>query len=72
MSTGQAHDNGEDVLVRFHHVRHESARAYLLSLTLDDVEGVWLPKSQITHIDTDANEVWLPLWLAEEKGLEYE
>lgn len=72
MSAGQPHDNGDNVLVRFHDARHETASAHLLAIAADDVEGVWLPKSQIAHIDLDAKEVWIPLWLAEKKGLEYE
>jgi hypothetical protein len=33
-------------------------------------EAVWLPKSQVEDIRETANEIDLPRWLAEAKGLE--
>ena len=67
-----SYDNGENVLVRFHHAKHETEKAHWLALTIEDEEGVWLPKSQIAHLDFSTSEVWIPLWLAEKKGLDYE
>jgi hypothetical protein len=71
VSSGKPHDNGDNVLVRFLEVRAETGSALLLRVSEDDAEDAWIPKSQIAHIDLDANEVWIPLWLAEKKGLEY-
>jgi len=65
-------DDGENVLVRFHRVKASSPRARLIELSVEDAEGVWIPESQIAHIDEDAGELWIPEWLAEKKGLEYE
>ena len=72
MTNGRAYDEGSNVLVRFHHARHESEKAHLLMFSADDEQGIWFPKSQIAHLDLDANEVWIPLWLAEKKGLDYD
>ncbi len=66
------HDDGTNVLVRFDHVKVDRPASYCLALSVDDYGGVWLPKSQVANIDEDAGEVWLPLWLAEKRGLEYE
>ena len=73
-SRGSAHDDGENVLVRFHEFKGKtpSGKAYLFSLTAEASENLCLPKSQVAHIDTDTGEVWIPLWLAENKGLDYE
>ena len=35
-----------------------------------DDEDVWLPKSQITDLDEKTKTLKIPLWLAEEKGIE--
>jgi len=67
-----SYDDGSNVLVRFHHAMAESDKAHLLALSVEDQEGVWLPKSQIAHIDFCSGEVWIALWLAEKKGLDYE
>lgn len=70
---GRAHyDDGGNVLVRFDHAASETDKAHRLALSVVDAEGVWLPKSQIAHIDFEAGEVWIPLWLAEKKGLDYD
>lgn len=71
---GSTHDDGTNVLVRFHEFKGKtpSGKAYLFSLAPEDSENLCLPMSQVAHIDTDAGEVWIPLWLAEKKGLEYE
>jgi len=65
-------DNGSNVLVRFHEIKHDTGKATLLLLTPSDTQGVWIPNSQIAHIDDDTGEVWIPLWLAEKNGMEYE
>jgi hypothetical protein len=67
-----SYDDGSNVLVRFNHAKYESDKAHWLALSIEDEEGVWLPKSQIAHIDFNTSEVWIPLWLAEKKGLEYD
>lgn len=71
------YDDGENVLVRFSHAKYESDKAHLLAMDEDDDEGTWFPKSQIAHIDFypargTGSELWIPKWLAEKKGLEYE
>ncbi len=66
------HDDGNNVLVRFHTAGHIGAKSRLIYLSPEDREGIWLPHSQIAHIDTDSGEVWIPLWLAEKMGVEYE
>lgn len=65
-------DNGSNVLVRFHALQNESEKAVLLLLDPTDTEGIWLPKSQVTHLDPEIGGAWIPLWLAEKKGFEYE
>ncbi len=66
-------DNGTNVLVRFHEIVRRTDKAVLISIEEDDDDtSVWIPESQIAMIDTGLGEVWIPLWLAEEKGLEYD
>ena len=67
------HDNGTNVLVRFHEIVRRTDKAVLISIEEDDDDTfVWIPESQIAMIDTGLGEVWIPLWLAEEEGLEYD
>lgn len=66
------YDDGENVLIRFHEKVDSTDLAVKLTLTSDDGSGVWLPKSQVAALDKDAGEAWIPLWLAEKKGLSYE
>lgn len=68
----RAYDDGENVLVRFYGMDGDTAKAYKILITVDDIEGVWIPRSQVADIDWDTHEMWIPLWLAEKKGLEYE
>ena len=63
------YDDGSNVRVRFDGVEAETDAAYLLSV---DGEEVWIPKSQIAHMDDSAGELWIPLWLAEKKELDYD
>ena len=51
----------------FDELIHETEMAWLMQLHLDD--PVWLPKSQVT-VHWGDRTVEVPLWLAEEKGLE--
>lgn len=62
-------DNGSNVLVRFDSIELERPAATLFVI---GVEQVWIPVSQIAEIDAKKKEMWIPLWLAEKKGLEYE
>lgn len=62
-------DNGDNVLVRFDEVKHETDGAFLIVV---DEEEVWIPKSQVAHVDHAKGEMWLPLWLAESKGVGFE
>ena len=66
------HDDGTNVLVRFYEIERRTDLAHLVLLTPEDEDGVWIPESQIAAIDTGLGELWIPLWLAEKKGLEYE
>lgn len=62
-------DDGSNVLVHFDEIKAETEAA--IFIVVDD-EKIWLPKSQIAHLDHGAGELWIPLWLAEKKSLEYE
>lgn len=64
------HDDGENVMVPLQRIKAETDKAYLVMLEQGDGEEVWLPKSQVAFIDQ--GEVWIPLWLAEKKGIDYE
>ena len=66
------HDDGNNVRVQVHEQDGESDKACRFLVAVDDIAGTWIPKSQIAHYDDDAGELWIPLWLAEKKGLEYE
>lgn len=72
MGNTRHYDNDDNVLVRIASVEAQTERAYKVTLSDDDTQGIWIPKSQVAHFDEDAGEVWIPLWLAEEKGLEYQ
>ncbi len=65
-------DDGNNVLVRFDHVMSETPKALLVAMGGEGDEEVWIPKSQVASLDADAGEVWLPLWFAEKKGLQYD
>ena len=65
-------DNGDNVVVSYHRLEADRPKAYRFTLSASDCDGVWIPKSQVAHIDEDAHEIWIPLWLAEKKGLEYD
>ncbi len=65
-------DDGENVLVRFEHLERQTAKAYCILIEFSDTEAVVLPKSKVAHLDEDAGEVWIPEWLATDRGLEYE
>ena len=65
-------DDGMNVLVRFDSIEGRRKKAYRLRIDPYDGPEIWIPKSQVASIDEDAGEVWIPLWLAEKKGLEYE
>jgi hypothetical protein len=54
----------EDVEVAYDEVRHETDKAYLFVI---DTEKIWIPKSQISHMNDDTFVI--PRWLAEENGL---
>lgn len=52
------------------HVHHETPKAWRVSDTGDDEDGVWVPKSQCELKMKDAikGTITLPEWLAKEKG----
>ena len=64
-------DDGNNVLVKFDHVVHQTDDAILI---VQDDEEVWIPFSQITAPgeEDELREMWIPLWLAEKKGLSYD
>lgn len=62
-------DDESNVLVSFESIETETDRALLIRT--EDEESHWLPKSQIMSLDHQKNEVWIPMWLAEKKGLDY-
>lgn len=64
------YNDGNNVLVRFERYIHQTEKAILVDL--DDAEEVWFAKSQVAHFDEDGKELWIPRWLAEEKGVSYE
>jgi len=59
-------DRRDTVEVEIDLLEHETEKAYLIIV---DNEEFWLPKSQVEDINEDS--VWIPCWLAEEKGLEH-
>lgn len=64
-----AYDDGNNVLVKFDRVAHETETAILIEV---DDSSEWIPKSQIACVDEELKEMWIPLWLAEKKGLDYD
>ncbi len=67
-------NDGNNVLVRVDRLVSETPKALLVAMSSDggEEEEVWIPKSQVASLDVDTGEVWLPLWLAEKKGLQYD
>ncbi len=65
-------DNGNNLLVRFDRLVSETPKALLVATGGEGDDEVWIPKSQVASLDVDTGEVWLPLWLAEKKGLQYD
>ncbi len=68
-------NDGENVLIRYNELVKQTDGAYLIE-TVDTATGevtiTWLPKSQVAKIDHSLCELWIPLWLAESRELEYE
>lgn len=48
---------------------YETEKAYCLTFG-DDLAKIYLPKSQVEDIRESVNEIDIPLWLVEAKGLE--
>ena len=46
-------------------VHHETAKAWLMSVTGDEDDAKWVPKSMS---ELDGNTLSIPRWMAEEKG----
>jgi len=65
-------DNGTNVLVRFKEVVTRTDKAVKFSTPMGVLSEFWLPKSMIAHLDEEKGEVWIPLWLAEKRGIKYE
>ena len=61
--------NGENVRVTYLDRETETSKAVLYQI---GVELVWIPKSQISHRDVFEKHIWIPLWLAEKLGIDYE
>lgn len=64
----------EKVRVYVDELKRQTEKA---ALCLIDGEEVWLPWSQIDEqsdieTDGDSGDAYIPLWLAEEKGLDYD
>lgn len=66
------YNDGNNVKVNFFAIERTTDKAHLLLMSKEDYQGIWIPSSQIAHIDEDTGEFWIPLWLAEKNGLEYE
>jgi hypothetical protein len=49
-------------------VLHETSKAYFVSDTGEETDGVWVPKSQVEY-DRNDKTITLPEWLAIEKKL---
>ena len=72
-------EENEAVRVEYSKKLHETDKAKLFRV---DSEDVWIPKSMIEQEEQEEQEedgankaggyFWIPRWLAEEKGLEYE
>lgn len=54
-------------------LKHGTTNAWLIS---QDGRETWIPKSQISYSRTnpsdDSRVIHIPVWLAEDKGIEYE
>lgn len=59
-------DEERAVLIRFDEIENETDDAFLIG------DEVWLPKSAVLSLDEENGEVWIPISLAKEKGLDYE
>jgi len=58
----------ETITIVYDRIKHVPGKRAILFFF--DEDSVWIPKSQITDIDEEANTVEIPLWLAEEKEIE--
>lgn len=69
---GPVRDKQQNVLVVFSHVSAMTEKAYRIALNDKGIhEGMWIPKSQIAHIDKSKGEMYIPEWLAEKCGLTF-
>ena len=67
-----ARDKQQNVLVTFSHVSAVTEKAYRIALNADGIHaGMWIPRSQIAHIDKSKGEIYIPEWLAEKRGLSF-
>ena len=67
-----ARDKQQNVLVTFSHVSAVTEKAFRIALNGHGLhEGMWIPKSQIAHIDKSKGEMYIPEWLAEKRGLSF-
>lgn len=58
-------DDGNNVLVRCEDII-ETKNSYMLD------NDVFVGKKIVAHVDLETNEIWIPLWLAEKEGLDYD
>ena len=67
-----AREKQQNVLVVFDHVSAVTEKAYCIALNGSGIhDGMWIPKSQIAHIDKSKGEMYIPEWLAEKRGLSF-
>lgn len=71
MAPLRKYDDGQNVLIRFHHLEAQTEKAWKVALN-SGPGAMWIPKSQIAHLDKGKHEMWIPLWLAEKNGLAYQ
>jgi hypothetical protein len=60
-------DPNEETTFEYDSILQDTGKAFLLST---DAGEVWIPKSQVKYHDEESSEMTIPLWLAEERGLE--
>ena len=69
-----AYDDGTNVLVRClsSEARSDKAVKFLTRFGESPARMAWIPKGQIAHLDEKKGELWIPMWLADKRGLKYE
>jgi uncharacterized metal-binding protein len=62
-------DREDTVCCRIDGVRAETKKA--VAVQINGGDAVWLPRSQIVLLEEDKGKVWIPRWLALDKGMRH-